>query len=457
MKPPSLLVPVILLGILLPAGCRGTREGETRPDIFLITVDTLRADHLGCYGYPRDTSPGIDRFAREALLFERCLSHATETRTSFGSILSGFLPHETQVAIEGTPLLPEIDTLPEVLERLGYKTVAVVGNYLLKKEGGWDQGFSVYDDALNEHEAVRRVPERTAEPTTDRAIELLERFRDERLFMWVHYQDPHGPYTPPERFATLFEESGKQGRLLERNASLSGLGGIPDYQVLGETLDYAHYVSRYDGEIGYLDGQLQRLLLALERHSFYDDALILFTADHGEDMGEHGYFFSHGENVYHSSTHVPLIVRHGSALAGRRSDFVQHIDILPTIRNMLGLEPDPRLRGRDLREPQAEKEIVAEVRSPLAVDGFKVSIVMDGLKLICAPLFQRYELYDLHSDPREEVDLIRDVKLHDRAEDLIVRLDRILKEDRLKLQPSVPPKELTEEEREKLRSLGYAR
>jgi arylsulfatase len=443
------LAPSLWLG-----GC-GKRPRGKKPNIILIAVDTLRPDHLGCYGYHRNTSPNIDRFAADGLLFENCLSQAAETWSGFASILSGFLPHETK-AMDTRHLLRGVETLPKLLQRIGYKTVGVVSNYILQRRWGWDQGFTIYDDTLNDRELVRRVPERIAEHTTDRAVELLKQFHKDQLFMWVHYQDAHGPYAPPERFAKLFKNPVQKPRNLRVNRSLSGRGGIPSYQRLGSNRDFYYYVSQYDGEIRYTDIHFKRLIDALKKFGLYDDALIIFTSDHGEEMGEHDYFFVHGNSLYNSLTYVPLIIKYGKELTGRRTDFVQHIDIVPTIWKMLGLGADWRFRGRDLRkQDMTKKEIVAEVNEWGVAGGKKSSIVLDGFKLIYTPEFQQYQLFDLKTDPHEEHDLIYDDSYRERGEDLKVRLDRIRNEDFLGLRVPKRRRKLTDEEIEKLKSLGY--
>ncbi|MGA1863996.1 MAG: sulfatase [bacterium] len=441
-------------GSLFLDGCESHRSVK-RPNIFLITVDTLRADHLGCYGYPKDTSPSIDRFASNALLFENCFSNASETWSSCASILSGFLPHETK-AIERLSLPMGAEILPIILKSLGYKTVGVVSNYILRKKSGWAQGFTIYDDSLEDREVVRDWPERIAEHTTDRAIELIEQFHKEPLFMWIHYQDPHGPYTPPDNFAKKFRNPGQKPFYLEVNKTLSGFGGIPSYQRLGENRDFYYYVSGYDGEIRYHDEHFKRLTDTLNRFGLFDDAMIIFTSDHGEAMGGHNYYFAHGENLYNSVTHVPLIIKYSSKSAGRRTDFVQHIDIVPTILKMLNLETDLRFRGRNLLEKSGgESEIFAEVKSLLVKDEFRFSIIMDGFKLIHTPGLEKTELFDLRTDPEEQNDLIAEEKHRDRAKDLQVRLARLQGEDLLHLNLNNKPQKLTDEEKEKLKSLGY--
>lgn len=441
-------------GSLWLGGCE-LQQPMKRPNIFLITVDTLRADHLGCYGYSKDTSPNIDKFASNALLFENCFSNASETWSSCASILSGFLPHETK-AIERRSLQLGVEILPIILKRLGYKTVAVVSNYLLSRKFGWAQGFIIYDDSMQDRELMRDWPERIAEHTTDRAIQLIEQFHEDRLFMWIHYQDPHGPYTPPDYFAKQFRDSGQKTFNLDMNKSMSGFGGIPSYQRLGENRDYYYYISQYDGEIRYQDENFKRLIDSLNQFGLFNDAMIIFTSDHGEDMGGHNYYFAHGENLYNSLTHVPLIIKFGSESAGRRSDFVQHIDIVPSILKKLDLKTDLHFWGRDLlKKSGGESEIFAEVKSLLVKNEVRFSIIMDGFKLIYTPKFEKNELFDLKTDPDEQHNLIAWDKQRDRARDLKVRLDRIRKEDRLKLSINDKPQKLSDEETEKLKSLGY--
>ena len=436
------------------------QQNRKKPGIILITIDTLRPDHLGCYGYSKNTSPNIDRFAQDALLFEKCLSHAPSTRMSFSSILTGFLPHETRVE-EKLILPPGVNTIAEILHQQGYKTAAVISNYVLRKKKGFEQGFMIYDDKMVEREINRNLPERTAEHTTTRAIQLLEQFHKEPLFMWVHYQDPHGPYTPPRDFATLFRNQSQKPRNVRLNTSLSGRGGIPAYQAIEGNTDYHYYVSRYDGEIRFLDEHFKRLVQALKKFGFYDNSLLMLSSDHGEGMGEHDYFFAHSENLYNCLTHVPLILKYGNRLTGRRTDFVQHIDILPTILEFLGLKVDPRLRGSDLRQPQPpNREISAEMRRPKGWGGILVqfSLVLDGLKLIYTPQKKQYDLFDLNSDWAEVNNLINKSNYAEKVKDLKLRLKRICTENFLKVQGiGGLQQKLTEDELKKLKSLGYIR
>lgn len=458
----------MLAGLAVALGCGRADEASQRPgvvpneppSIVLITADTLRADHLGAYGYTRDTSPNFDAFAEGALLFENAFSHAPQTHTSFSSILTGFLPHETRV-FDLAPLPAEVDTLAELLQRAGYTTHAVVSNYLLRhksrwQEGqGWAQGFDSYDDEMNQRELIRPQPERTARETTDRAIEVIRAAKGKPLFLWVHYQDPHGPYAPPQEFASAVGEPPEEHRLLRLNRTRSGAGGIPLHQRLPGRRNYFHYVWQYDGEIRYFDHELGRLFSALEKAGLYDTSLILFTADHGEGMGEHEFYFSHVGRLFHGLTHVPLVLRHGDRLSGRRRDYVQHVDIVPTLASAAGIALDTRLRGTDLREPTPEgREIFAIVESPLDRDGERASLVVDGLKLVKNRDTGEIRLYDLRADPAEEHDLAGEPKRRADRDRLERRLERLRQADRLAL-GAQEPDILTSEEREALRALGY--
>jgi arylsulfatase A-like enzyme len=421
-----------------------------RPDVILISIDTLRPDHLGCYGYEKPTSPGLDTFAQDAILFERCFSQAPTTRPSCGAILTGYYPHELKIFSNRDNLPVEVEAVAEHLKRAGYTTIGVVSNFVLRKGGGFEQGFHVFDDRMDDRELVRRIPERIADKTTDTAVGLLKLHHGRKLFMWVHYQDPHGPYTPPGRYGRMFDNPGGKSRVLEFNSSVSGKGGIPSYQKLGDRDDYDYYVSQYDGEIRFFDEHFKRLIRALKDLDLYDNSLIIITSDHGEGMGEHDYFFAHGEYVYNSLIHVPLIVRYGDRTMGeRRRELVQLIDIVPTILETVGLEAAPDLRGDNLlKQTQEEKLIFSEMPG-------KYSFMVHGLKLIHHVEEDEYMLFDVRKDRLEKSDLITDAEYADITDHLKTRLAGVREENLLGSSVTRKTPALTEEEKEKLKSLGY--
>jgi len=429
--------------VLLPRWLRSPGRGN----IILISVDTLRPDHLGCYGYGKNTSPAVDAFAKDAVLFENCFAQAPTTRPSCASFLSGFFPHECKVTFNSDNLPPQVKTIAEHLKGRGYRTMAVSSNFVLGPGSGFDQGFDVFDNTLDDLELVRRVPERVAANTTDAAIGLLESAGD-RFFLWVHYQDPHGPYTPPPPFDTAFLDPARQTRKIPLNSTLSGIGGIPWYQWQGNEDDYGFYVARYDGEIGYTDEHIGRLLQALKDKGLYDGALIIFTSDHGEGMGEHDYFFAHGEFVYNNLARVPLVIRQAKALPGRRSDYAQLLDIVPTILRYAGMKPGSNLRGRNL---------LGAALSPTPIlcemDG-KYSMIENGIKVIAHVEEREFMLFDLRADMDEQRDLITDQSYEGYIKPLLTQIDDFIAEDRIKGAVAAPA-DLSDEDKEKLKTLGY--
>jgi arylsulfatase A-like enzyme len=205
-----------------------------------------------------------------------------------------------------------------------------------------------------------------------------------------------------------------------------------------------------------VDENFKRLIDAIKEVGLYDDSLIIFTSDHGEGMGEHDYYFAHGENLYNILTHVPLIIKYGSVLKGRRADCVQHLDIVPTIRNIVGMKGDSRYRGRDLRFPlKRTPEIFAEMETDTFIDGVKFSLTFDSHKLIYTPIYKQYQFFDLKNDPHESHNLVNDNKYRHYVKDFKERLHRIRRENLIGQKIVNRPPDLSEEEKAKLRSLGY--
>lgn len=418
------------------------------PNVILISVETLRPDHLSCYGYERNTSPNIDKFAEESVLYEHCYAHAPSTGPSCSAFLSGFLPHETKVLDNSMRFPLGVWTLAERLKEGGYRTCGVVSNYVLRRHRNFHQGFDDYDDKMDQKELTRGMPERIAENTTASAIKILKRQRAAGFFMWIHYQDPHGPYTPRKPYDSLFFNHNQRPKELKFNDSVSGLSGIPSYQRLDNHNDFHHYVAQYDGEIRYFDEHFGRLIKALKELGLYDTSLIIFTADHGEAMGEENCFFAHGHSLHNNQIHVPLMIRYGSVSSGRRSDLVQHIDIVPTILKIVGIPTEFRLRGRNLLAPHVESPIIY---SEMRLD--RASVIVDGFKLVMDK--KRTSLYDIGNDPFEQLDLSQSVNYLKHLIRLMSALQRLRNEDFIGEQAVVKLPVLTEEERQKLRSLGY--
>jgi arylsulfatase A-like enzyme len=363
--------------------------------------------------------------------------------------LTGYYPHELKIFNNSDNLSPAVMTLAERLREEGYRTVGVVSNFVLRRGGGFEQGFDNYDDKMDDLEAVRGIPERIAEKTTDTAISLLRLHHREPFFLWIHYQDPHGPYTPRPPFDNMFVGRADMDMELPINETVSGMGGIPSYQALDSVRSYNHYLDRYDGEIRYFDEHFARLVVELKALDLYDNALIVFTADHGEGMGEHDYYFAHGEYVYNSLVHVPLIIRYGAGDARTREDFAQLADIVPTILGAAGIPADDTLHGADLLEGDpGQRSIFSEMPG-------KYSIIDQGFKLIHHSETKRYFLFDVENDPDEEADLLNDPAFAGRLNTMAAALVEHVRQDVLGDRVQRNKQRLTRDEKEKLKALGY--
>jgi len=312
--------------------------------VLLITVDTLRPDHLGLHGYERPTSPNLDRWFADAVVYERAYSTDAATSPSVASLLTGLFPPEHRVRLLYQRMPAGIVTLPEMLPS-SYQTAAFVSNLVLTEEAiGIADRFDHFDDYVDQKEPRRRVYERNAERTTDAVLAWLDSGRDpdRPLFLWVHYIDPHGPYRPPPDFEPRFRHDG--------SPAVPATERMHAYQIEDGVTDGNDYVARYDDEIRYLDRQVGRLLDGYAAGADADDALIVFTADHGESMMEHEHWFTHGYQVYDEIVHVPLWVRGPGVSAGRSRDLASGIDVAPTILAFAGVTPPGRLSGVDLRD-----------------------------------------------------------------------------------------------------------
>jgi arylsulfatase A-like enzyme len=332
------------LGML---GCEEPDRKGAGPDVLLVTVDTLRADHLSSYGFPLETSPRIDAFAAEAVVFERAIAGSSATVPSHASILSSRYTRGHSVGYgNGESRLEDVETLAAVFRGAGYATGAFISNVLLQRRVGLDRGFDVYDDELRTTELNRaEYFERIAEQTTARALEWLGEVEDQPIFLWVHFQDPHGPYAPPARYRGRFRVPPAPDEqplpVLEDN---SGKAGIPAYQELEGTSLPSVYESRYADEIYYADRWIGALIEAVDHRPTPKGAVVLLTADHGESFGEEGRYFVHAVTTP-DVAHVPMILRAPDLAPGRRREVVHHVDVMPTLLELAGLDAPPGVRG----------------------------------------------------------------------------------------------------------------
>lgn len=422
-------------------------SGE-RPNVVLIVVDTLRADHLGAYGYERPTSASIDRrLAARGTLFEDAYAQAPWTLPSVVSYLTGRYPGELLRPADGPFAIPaDVPTLAERLREAGYRTGAFVANPTLQPVAGFDRGFETWWVPPAEVESLSLG----AEEVNRRALPWIEAHAAAPFFLYAHYMDPHDPYASP---ATGAERSpffaDYAGAITGRMVHGVYLG---DVELDDPEADRRQLASLYDSEIAYVDERIGELIDAFGPQ-VAADTLFVFTSDHGEELGDHG-GWKHGHTLYNEQIRVPLVFRwDGRVGDGRRvSGSVRLVDLVPTVLSAAGLELAPELDGIDLMPALSGIQTLPRrvaLAEHLSFGPLRAAAVLDRWKLIlfnrqepfepADPLqeatwprdlerLSRVELYDLAADPAEEHDLAEEQP--DRVEQLApaihAQLDREL-------------------------------
>jgi choline-sulfatase len=396
-----------------------------RPNVFLVTIDTIRADHVHCYGYPRVETPAIDALAKDGVRFAQAFTPSPITNTSHTSILTGLLPSSHGVTDFAVPLSPAHSTWAELLHQRGYHTAAFIGAVILDSKTlapGLDRGFDFYDN-FSQHSQTKsrwgRV-ERRGMDVVQHAEAWLSAHPAGPHFVWVHLYDPHDPYEPPAPYSRIYAD-----RL-------------------------------YDGEIAYADSVLANFVTYLKKHGRYANSLVVVVGDHGEGLGDH-HESTHGIFLYDSTTHVPLILK---LPAGRSVGEVKVVDaqvrttdILPTVLDLIGAPAPQRLDGESMKPYFAGADMPSriafgETDYPLRFGWSPLrSVRTEGFKFIEAP---RPELYDLRADGAE---------LDNKYEPWNVQVQKcrgLLAELRTKAPPSAPSKSVVGQGTiDELKALGY--
>jgi arylsulfatase A-like enzyme len=397
--------------LLVGLGC-SDRSGEKgspgRPNVLLVTLDTTRADRLGCYGNGRGLSPTLDAFAADAVRFDRAIAQSAATPVSHASILTGLNPYQHGLRViyaeRGCHLSPDIPTLATILKDAGWSTGAFLSAFTVSKFYGFDRGFDVFDSGVRNPESEfyeKRTAgfvgwdtqnnQRRSDDTTDRVLEWLGKTRGP-FFAWVHYWDPHDRvFVPPAEVVRLYTSPARPGDAMRRDL--------------------------YDAEVRYMDSQIGRLLQRLREDGRYDNTVIVFVADHGQGLGDHDWW-AH-RLLYQEQIHVPLLVRTPGGARGRAVDaLVRTIDILPTVLDVLGLDAPKPVEGRSFRslmsgatdEPPrlayADALNLYDLNAKMILKRPKDDLLYCAMdrrwKLIYRPNHaEDSELYDLGTDPAE--------------------------------------------------------
>ncbi len=455
---------LVLLALVL-AGC-----GDTPPshlNIVLISIDTLRADHVGLYGYERGTTPRLDALGAESLVFERAYSSASHTLPAHVSLLTGVEPYHHGVITSDDALPAEISTLARLLSEAGYQTGGFVNSGYLHKKFGLARGFDVYDFAHNQQlrESIQGPSfGRTAEET-NRAIERwLDTAETNRpLFLFAHYYDVHSDwgrlaYEAPAEQRARFELPRPRSRQLdpgEEESASTHLQSLNRERVELGLAERDWLRSLYDAGIAYTDGQVGALLDALADRGWLEQSLVIVTSDHGEEFQEHGLLLH--EQVYEELMRVPLIIRlppertTSGPRTGRIEALVRHVDLLPSVLEWVGLPVPDGLAGRSLLPLVAGRDAGPRIAVLQNQRSSQIGVSDGRAKLVIDTSTERTQLFDLERDPGETIDR------SDGAEAEIRRLQaqrrqHLARAPRRPVAPSVPVDPVVAES---LRALGY--
>ena len=445
-----------------PAG-DSPSEANARPHVVLITVDTLRADHLSTYGYHLRTSPVMDRLADEGVRFERAYSPIPMTGPSHFSMFTGRYPQEHGARINGVALPDDSKwlTVPQILRRFGYTSAAFVSAWpLVGRLTHLDRDFDLYDEEMTRSYQVLHSM-RWAEDVTRPALRWLDEHKDDpQIFLWVHYFDPHEPYNLREEFASPEQLREPEPAAVPRNREV------------------AERIRKYDSEIGYADMYIGRLLARIDKLGMRDNTLVVLLSDHGEGLGEHG-FVGHGRWLYESTVHVPWIMRlPGTIKPGTVVEQnVSILDLAPTLLDLAVPEFREETQISISFAGRSQVPAIADGSKPLARQirfvsfagkkGFAPSWLswvwkpnsglplrigkLDGMrKMIWTPDEDRFELFDLAGDPLEtEAETLESGDRRYKFE--AAAFERWFKSTNLAESES----RMTARDREMLKSLGY--
>ena len=448
------IVLVALAALLGVAACRRTEDAPQPADIVLITLDTTRADHLGCYGYFRDTSPNIDAFAGECIVFERCLAPMATTLPSHTSLLTGVYPLEhgtlANIRHDGRRFepAPQLQSFAQVARAGGYQTAAFISAVPLKRDTGINSGFDTFDQPDG--------AERRAAETNAAALRWLADARQTPIFLWVHYYDPHFPYAPPAPFNTRYQTDVRLEEHLtaRRFANEGRFEGVP--------VQARESVNGYDGEIRYMDEHVGQLLSRLRARPNWARTVVIIVGDHGEGLCQHGEA-GHGY-IWDEQLRVPLLLRLLGQGARRVAAPMSIVDILPTVLGEVGSLPRggflAQVSGRDVLKPSSAAEPVfgqsvvrqrgEHPRPAYVLTGTEWKYVFEegGTEWLFQLSTDPFELQDVHANHAE---IVADLRRQ-----LLSRLEAqkqkgaVVQAGRTGQSPPTDAKTL-----EQLRSLGY--
>jgi arylsulfatase A-like enzyme len=446
---------VILIVIL--AFCLSTNLMGLKPNlrnVIIISVDTLRADHLGCYGYPLNTSPVIDEFSKDGILFSNCYALTPLTAPSFATLLTSLPAHKHGAKRNGLSIYKNIKTLPYYLKKYRYHTAAFISNWPIRKKlSGLNNGFDEYYHIFTKKRYLGILnSEGTAPAVTEKTLRWIQKNHKKRFFLWVQYTDPHALYYLHKNFTFNYQQikpsTYPQGTRMKK-------------------------IKGYDSEIAFTDYHIGKVIKELKRFDLYDDAIIIFHSDHGESFGEHNYL-KHGRKLYNSTLHVPLIIKLPKKLNAntKRKEVVTIMDIGPTLFSILQIPKFPQMEGLNVFSSDASlfnRKIFFEAyggtvifrrnsqKYHIKIKPIRYGTLSRSKKLIYNIKKKTFEFYDLKLDHFESQNIFSQPSMvvDDAKQNLLSKIDQIKEYIKLNRQYRLNGSALSQEDLNKLKSLGY--
>jgi len=448
---------ILMLILNLSIFIERTINSEKRLNLVVIVIDALRKDHLGIYGYKRETSPNIDNFAKKAVVFKNAISQCSWTNPSIASLFSSLCP-----SVHGVISYDEkkadyfnykIATIAEILKEKGYTTGAFVANHFINKKLKFNQGFDVFDSINSKYKPL-------ASELNEKALKWIAKNKNKNFFVYMHYMDAHGPYEPPEPYDNFFKSNEDRQMSDEEYSKLMFLSVGKEK----DNNDLNYYIDKYDGEIRYVDYHIGKIIKKLGEYDLFDNTIVIVTSDHGEAFFEHG-FCGHGYSLYNEEIYIPLIVKFPKdiKISEINNDKVGLIDISATMLNILSCKFPHKTNGKNLlsfsNKMMSNNLIIFSEEISLTTKGPpKIAMLKDNFKAIYMVATQQItELYNLDKDKFEKENLIN--VYPDKYQELTKDIEAFQRERlREKIKLGIKNSSfriLDEEMKQKLKSLGY--
>jgi len=438
----------LLLATILYVACGKSEKNKLQdPNIILITIDALRADHLAVYGYSYPTSPHIDDFAKKSIIFEYAYCPITKTSASFASLMTGLHPLVHKTKPNRGVLSEKHITLADALKMKGYFNFAVLDNANLSQGFKFHQGFDQYMCVWNE---IKNKKDSTSY-ITKTILDFLENNKKVPFFLWAHYIEPHAPYMPPIQYV----EQRPKGRVINE---LKHKVVVGNREHLRADSTEGHFLALYDGAVKYIDDEFGTIINLIFKKGYDKNTIIIFSADHGEELGEYNFFFDHGPLTFNSSTRIPLIVY----IPGQKSRRIRYpvslMDIYPTLLAQVGLSVPYEIQGENLFKNNSQRLLfISTVNNNWAVIYKNLHLVNINPPLPEKLGLENRYLFDIYKDPYEKENIASQFEmLQNFMEKKYMEFyEKNAKSDgpnKKKQEPSLSEKEL-----KNLKSLGYIR